>query len=371
MQSFFGIPGAKAVIGQFKTKTEAVDIYPMGEGHINDTYRIKTGDAESPGYVLQRINHEIFRDVSRLMENIDRVTRHINRKKNADENASSAIAAPELILTLAGNLFHKDAAGNHWRCYAYCPHKPQLHGKAGKKTAFEGGRAIGIFQSMLVDLPGGRLHDTIPDFHNLKYRMVHLRKAVTDDLAGRKRLVKKDLDKLFAREEEMMRVYLLEQSEKIPERITHNDTKFNNILFDENGRAVYLIDLDTVMNGSVLYDFGDAVRTLCNSAEEDEKNLSLVDFDTALFSSFAGGYLSETRSMLTKIEVDLLAFSCKLMTYIMAVRFLTDFIHGDVYFKTAYPSHNLNRARNQIRLLECMEAEIGIMEENIRLLSVG
>jgi Ser/Thr protein kinase RdoA (MazF antagonist) len=369
MRSFYGISGAKAAIGQFRTKAEAVDIYPISEGHINDTYRVTTGDPGSHGYVLQRVNLDIFRDISLLMENIDRVTRHINWKMRSVQGSSSTLAAPELILTKKAQLFYEDETGNCWRCFTFCPHHQKAQNKIGQKQVFEGGRAIGIFQMALTDLPGGKLHETIPGFHNLENRMKNLRTAIASGLTERKLLVADDLERLFARETEMMRVHELEQKGEIPERITHNDTKFNNILFDENDRAVCLIDLDTVMNGSVLYDFGDAVRTLSNSADEDEKNLSLVEFDSALFSSFAGGYLSETRSVLTKIEIDLLAFSCKLMTYIMAVRFLTDFINGDVYFKTSYPSHNLNRARNQIRLLECMEAEFGIMEEHIRLLS--
>jgi Ser/Thr protein kinase RdoA (MazF antagonist) len=350
------------VIRPFSISAKIESITPTGEGHINDTFLVKTKDI-SQNFILQKINHKIFRDVDGLMENIARVTSHINRKKSTNP-ASYKLCAPELILTDDRRTFTQDKMENCWRCYTYIPHFPSQ--RTSKSQAFEGGKAIGEFQSMLTDLPGGKLRDTIPDFHNAKMRLENLHHALSSNLVNRVEQAIKELEKLSCREQEMLQVYFLEQKGMIPVRITHNDTKFNNILFDENQKAVAIIDLDTVMNGSILYDFGDAVRTLCNTAAEDEADLSKVNFDLELFESFTSGYLSESLSFIQNIELEYLAFSCKLLTYIMAVRFLTDFLAGDVYFKTKHPLHNYHRAVNQLKLLECMERDFEQMEEVIR-----
>ncbi len=350
------------VIRSFSISTKIESITPTGEGHINDTFLVKTEDL-SQTFILQKINHKIFRDVEGLMENIARVTSHINRKNSANPNAFK-LCAPELILADDRRTFIQDKMGNYWRCYTHIAHFPSK--SSSKSQAIEGGKAIGEFQFMLTDLAGGKLNDTIPDFHNAKLRLDNLHRVLSANPANRVDLVERELEKLFLREQEMLQVYFLEQKGLIPLRITHNDTKFNNILFDENQKAVAIIDLDTVMNGSILYDFGDAVRTLCNTAAEDEADLAKVNFDLELFESFANGYLSESLSFLENIEIEYLAFSCKLLTYVMAVRFLTDFLAGDVYFKTKHPLHNFQRAVNQLRLLECMERDFEQMEAVIR-----
>lgn len=230
----------------------------------------------------------------------------------------------------------------------------------------EGGKAIGMFQTILSTLPGNQLYETIPDFHNLKMRLKALYKAVEENNSGRLKQVEKEVDFIFAREDELLRIHKLEFNGLIPIRVTHNDTKFNNILFDKGRSAVAIVDLDTVMNGSVLYDFGDAIRTLCNTAVEDESDLTKVNFNKKLFEAFVNGYLSITSATLKHVEVDLLAFSCKLLTYIMAVRFLTDFLNGDVYFKVKSQIHNYQRAANQLKFLECIEKDFKWMEKVVR-----
>ncbi|MBE0638825.1 MAG: aminoglycoside phosphotransferase family protein [Bacteroidales bacterium] len=352
-----------SIIRQFAITGHPISLIPTGEGHINDTFLVETEADDEEDYILQRVNHKIFTDVPGLMKNILRVTEHINLKYNCDPG-KYALQAPRLIPTIAHQNYHRDESGNYWRCYNYLPHYAPKELTANQ--ALEGGRAIGKFQAILADLPGGALHITIPDFHNVKMRLENLKKVLAQNPADRASMVEKELNMILMREEEMYRIFLLEKAGKIPVRITHNDTKFNNLLFNENGQAISIIDLDTVMNGSVLYDFGDAVRTLCNTAAEDEADLTKVDFDILLFHHFAHGYLRETHTMLNVTELKHLAFSCKLLTYIMAVRFMTDYLAGDVYFKIRHSQHNLDRARNQLKLLDCMERDFAKMETTIR-----
>lgn len=351
----------QSVAANFLISGKISETRVIGEGHINDTFYLNTDSAEE--FIIQRINHHIFKDVAGLMENISRVTSHINQT-SINNPPGNSLKAPMVVLTREERNFFKDQSGNYWRCYSYIPHQPV--NRMSIEIASEGGRAIGRFQNALSCLPGGALHETIPDFHNLRKRLDAFNMAVRTNKAGRLQLSANQVKAIAEREEELLKIHELESVGLIPVRVTHNDTKFNNILFDKNQSAIGIVDLDTVMNGSVLYDFGDAIRTLCNTATEDESDLSKVNFDVELFDAFARGYLSETSGMLQAVEIDLLAFSCKLLTYIMAVRFLTDFLNGDIYFKVKSPMHNFHRAANQIRLLECMEMSFETMESVTR-----
>ncbi len=232
--------------------------------------------------------------------------------------------------------------------------------------AFEGGRIIGRFQSMLADLPGEPLHETIPDFHNIVRRLEAFHRVIENDPAGRVTSVTKEIGEIVKREEEMKVIIRLGEEGRIPLRITHNDTKFNNILFDANGRALCIIDLDTVMPGYVHYDFGDAIRTATNRADEDSEDLSSVSMDIEIYRAYAEGYLSGARNTLNSTEIEYLAFAPKLLTYIMATRFLTDYIDGDNYYKIRYPQHNLQRNRVQLALLADMEAQYETMVQIIK-----
>jgi len=358
-----------SIFAQFDVKGSLTSCQPTGKGHINDTLFVKTDEPESPGYILQRINHAIFTNVPKLMENISRVTSHLKNKLAQSANDTSDEKVLELVKTKQGQTFTQDASGNYWRCYHYCPHTTQKEGDISPEQAFEGGKALGKFQALLADLPGEPLFEILPNFHNLAWRLDNLHNAEKANVAGRLTEVKDLVEKLHVRENEMLKVHRLGLLGKIPIRITHNDTKFNNILFNENGKAICIIDLDTVMNGYVLNDFGDAVRTLSNTSQEDEKDLSSVKFNLELYRKFAAGYLIEASHFITETETNLLAFSCKLLTYIMAVRFMTDYLAGDVYYKINNPLQNLYRAKNQIRLVECMEGQFEEMENVIQLLT--
>lgn len=356
----------ESIFEQFDVNGTFISCQPTGKGHINDTLYVTTDDPASPGYILQRINHQIFTNVPRLMENISRVTTHLKSKILVNNIENSGGKVLEVIKTKKGATFTQDKTGNYWRCYAYCPHAPQKEGDVLPEQAFEGGKALGRFQTLLSDLPGDPLFDIIPNFHNLAWRLDNLHKAEKADAVGRLKEVWHLVEKLHDRENEMLKVHRLGLEGKIPVRITHNDTKFNNILFDKDGKAICIIDLDTVMSGYVLNDFGDAVRTLSNTTSEDEQDVSLLKFNMELYKKFASGYFSEARHFLTETETSLLAFSCKLLTYIMAVRFMTDYLAGDVYYKISHPLQNLHRAKNQIRLIECMEEQFVTMENEIR-----
>lgn len=353
----------REITKQFNIPGDIASVMPLGEGHINDTFLIKSKGTSSQDYVLQRINHHIFRDVARMMENIRRIITHVNQKKALANKQH--VGVPDLVKTNDDKLFVIFDA-EYWRCYTFCKSAAAAPGLVCATKAFEGGRAIGQFQVMLSDLPGGKLHDTIPNFHNLRVRMDSFRTAIETNVANKAVEVTKLISDLLLMEDEMLLVYRLEQEGIIPVRITHNDTKFNNILFDENDKAVCIIDLDTVMNGSILNDFGDAVRTLCSTATEDDPDLSKVDFDLQLFDRFTAGYLSAVSSTITKVESEMLVLSCRFLTYLMAIRFLTDYLNGDTYYKTAYPGHNLVRALNQYQLLSCMGNYIDKMEECVR-----
>ncbi len=344
----------KSIIDQFEISGQFHHAEPINVGHINDTMLVRTVLESDPDYVIQRINHLIFKDVDKLMENILRVTTHISKKIKADKKLRLKKYV-ELVRSKKGNYYYEDISGNYWRCYVYCRNGAAKSNLITPLMAQEGGRALGKFQHFLSDLPGGPLHETIPGFHNLRKRFTQFNVALQADKFNRAKNAVDEIDAFISRAGEMLAVYKLITQGIFPLRVTHNDTKFNNILFDEDSNALCLIDLDTVMNGYVLYDFGDAIRTLANTTEEDNPDLEQVDFDFQLFEEFSQGYLLETREILTDTEINYLAFSVRLMTYIIALRFLTDYLDGDSYYKTEYENHNLNRTRNQLKLLEKVE----------------
>ncbi len=359
----------KTIISQFDITGDYLNFEPINVGHINDTFLVKTINENNPDYVVQKINHDIFKDVDKLMINIHRVTNHIKKKLAANEKTKNKKYL-ELVKTNDGRLYHQEPKGNYWRCYVYCQNGSANYDEISPGMAREGGKALGKFQSLLSDLPDGILYDTIPDFHNLEKRLRTFNDSCKKNLATRAQSVQEEIEFFNSRANDMLKIHQLGKQGLLPLRITHNDTKFNNILFDENANALCIIDLDTVMNGYVHYDFGDAIRTLANTAEEDETDLSKVKFNFNLFENFSKGYLEETISILTKTEIQHLAFSAKLMTYIIALRFLTDYLDGDTYFKTKYPNHNLNRARNQMQFLLQMEKDFSRMEEVIEKFSM-
>lgn len=343
----------KNILSHFSIKGEYLDFEKVITGHINDSYLIKTTSTDHPGYFLQWVNNYIFKDVEGLMNNISAVTSHLAKK--LAENDKLAFKVLEIIPCTDGNKFYLDADGQYWRLYTYID---KMHGYdvvENTKIAFEGGRAFGIFMSLLADLPADRLTETIPDFHNMTKRLDTFYNSLNNNQADRVKDIRPEIDFVKQRAEQMLTIPALITSGQLPKRITHNDTKFNNILFDNTEHAMCIVDLDTVMPGSILFDFGDAIRTGANAANEDEKDLSKVDINLPIYEAYTQGFIKSTRHTLTAVEIDNLAFSARFMTFIIGLRFLTDYVDGDLYFRTLYPGHNLDRAKVQFRLLEAME----------------
>ena len=338
---------------------------PYGSGHIHDTFRVETKEEDKDNYILQRLNNKIFKNIPELQNNIERVTVHLRNKLSAIPGSNIKRECLILIPARDGKSWITDKDGNYWRMYIFISNHKSYNIVDSTDKAFEGGKAIGRFQAMLSDMPGKPLFETIPRFHDIENRLEILNHVIEADPVGRVSSVKEEINQYLMRGEEMKTILKLGRAGKIPLRITHNDTKFNNILLDENDKALCVIDLDTVMPGYVHYDFGDAIRTVTNTAAEDEKDLTKVWMDIELFGAYAKGYLSETGKTLNQVEKEYLAFAPKLITYTIGVRFLTDYIDGDNYFKIHHEFHNLHRTKAQLKLVMSMEEQYGEMQKII------
>lgn len=362
----------RKIISKFSIGGGSYSFKPFGSGHINDTYLVYDHKTESAckneglhdKYLLQRINHEVFKDVKGLMQNMHLVTSDLKKKLScADEEIFTTVS---IIPTHQGDLFYKDDQGSYWRVQTFIPNSISYDRVTSEKQAFEAGYAFGMFQRLLSDMDVSSLKETIPDFHNMEYRFSNLQKAIQRDIVGRKSSVTEEINFAMQRKASMENLYQKVRNGEVPIRITHNDTKFNNVLLDqETQKAICIIDLDTVMPGVVWYDFGDSIRTIVNTAEEDEADVDKVEVDISYFNAFSQGYLKETAPFLTSLEVDQLAFSSQYMTFIMGLRFLTDYISGDVYYKTKHEHHNLQRARAQFRLVSRMEKKAQEMQDMV------
>ncbi|MCX7591239.1 MAG: aminoglycoside phosphotransferase family protein [Kiritimatiellae bacterium] len=331
---------------------------PYGTGHINDTYRVcYENNGTRIYYIHQRINHHVFRDPISLMKNIERVTAHQHQKLSEAGVADAERRALTLVPAVDGRSYYRDGAGNVWRTYLFIDRAQTYDVIRHPGQAFEAARAFGLFQRQLADLPPPRLFETIPDFHNTPKRFAALREAIEKDPCNRVRDASAEIE--FAMSREHICTALIDEQRRgtIPERITHNDTKLNNVMLDDaTGEGVCVIDLDTVMPGLALYDFGDMVRSSTCSTAEDERDLSKVQFLMPVFEALVQGYLSSVREMLTKTECRFLAFSGLLLTFECGIRFLTDHLLGDVYFKIRRPGQNLDRCRVQFKLVALMES---------------
>jgi Ser/Thr protein kinase RdoA (MazF antagonist) len=355
----------KNIVNEFAVKGKVEEVKPLGAGHINDSYMVRTqGDA--PDYVLQRINHHIFKDVDALQNNIKRVTDHIRKKlleKNEPDVTRKVLA---LTPTTQGALYYRSPEGDYWRVMPYIANSKSLD-EVSSKLSFLAGRAFGNFQSMLADLPAPPLVETIPNFHNIESRLATFREAVKNNLAGRLAKVKDIVAEIEKRADEMCKAEQLHRDGKLPKRINHCDTKVNNILFDgDTDEVLCVVDLDTVMPGFVVSDFGDFMRTGANHGKEDDENLDNVFFRMDIFEAYAKGYLETAKGFLTPLEVELLPFGAKLLTYMQTVRFLTDYLDGDTYYKIKHPEHNLQRTKAQLKLLLSIEESYPKMLELIR-----
>ncbi len=341
------------IVDQFAIKGGIKATKPFGSGHINDTFLISNTDSNHPDYLLQRINHHIFKDVEGVVVNIARVSAHLDTKLKAEFKSEKSVEQVlTLIPTKKGVLFLKDDDGNCWRMYLFIADSVSYDLVESTKQAFEGGEAFGRFQLMLADMDATLLTETLVNFHNITFRLANYKKALADDSANRVKNVAEEIALIKEHEQWMCSLYQMGEDGLLPKRITHNDTKFNNILFDKNDNVICIIDLDTVMPGYIAYDFGDAIRTLVNTAEEDEADLSKINVNMPLFKAYTDGYLKEAIHFLTKEELKSLYFAVFLFPYMQAVRFLTDYLQGDTYYKIAYPEHNLVRTKAQFKLFK-------------------
>ncbi len=358
-------PDLRGLFGSFLAEGSFEKAETFGSGHIHDTFLITTKEKEKDDYILQRLNSNIFRRIPELQENIERVTNHIRGKLLNIPGADLKRECVNMIRARNGKSWITDEEGNSWRLLVFITNHRSYDIVDSPALAYEGGRAVGRFQAMLADMPEPPLHETIPDFHNTEKRLEWFWNAVALDKVKRAAKLESEIEFVRERAETMTVIRRLGSEGSIPLRITHNDTKFNNILLDENDRALCIIDLDTVMPGYVHYDFGDAIRTAANVAAEDEQDLSRIRMDINLFKAYAEGYLSETRDTLNAVEKEYLAFAPILITFVQAVRFLTDYLDGDNYYRIHHEHHNLQRTRAQIRLVESMEEQYCRMQEII------
>ena len=354
----------RAVAREFQIAGGFLSAEPYGSGHINDTYCVVYNQGGTRvRYLFQRINHNVFKNPVALMENVQRVTTHLAVKVVAESDASRRVLT--LIPTRSGAGYFRDDDGNIWRAYIFIENARGYDAVENPEQALSAAKAFGRFQKLLTDLPAPRLHDTIPDFHHTPRRFAALEKTIESDAANRAKLAKPEIE--FALRHKTMCNVLLDAN--LPERVTHNDTKFNNVLLDDTtGEGMCVIDLDTVMPGLALYDFGDMVRTTTSPAREDERDLSRVRMQFPMFEALARGYLSSAADFLTTAEKKLLPFSGKLITFEIGIRFLTDFLAGDVYFKVHREGHNLDRCRTQFKLVESIAQQEPQMNKLVEVL---
>jgi len=344
---------------------------PYGNGHINDTfvahYKTPTGERR---LIHQRINHDIFKKPTAVMANIARVTAHQRAKleqagcKDADRRALTLVPAKD------GKTYHSDDHGNTWRSYWFIEKARSVEFVENPRIAYESARAFGEFQRQLVDMPGGRLEETIPDFHNTPKRFAAFREMMEKDPVNRVCEAGPEIEFVLANEGITKVLHEKNRQGLVPERVTHNDTKINNVLIDDDtSEGICVIDLDTVMPGLVLYDFGDMVRTATSPSAEDEKDLSKVHMDMKLFEQLVRGYLETAGAFLNATEKEYLPFSGKLITLEIGIRFLTDFLAGDKYFKIHRPEQNLDRCRTQFKLVRSITEQEERMNKLVRDLS--
>lgn len=352
------------MISKFDFKGTPFYYEPFGCGLINRTYAVYCKFETEPPirYLVQRINTHVFKDPAGLMDNIVQVTEFL-RKQIIANGGNPDRETLTVIPTKDGKNLYIDEEGGCWRAYDFIEHAVSYQTVEDPEMFCEAARAFGDFQKKLASFPAANLHDTIPQFHDTAKRFRDFMAAVEKDSCGRLASVEKEVAFIRAREADCSKVVNAIANGEVPLRVTHNDTKLNNIMMDpDTNKAVCIVDLDTIMPGSALYDFGDSIRFGASSAAEDEKDLDKVFMKLDLFEAYTKGFLTGVCGNLTEGEKNLLAFSAKLLTLECGMRFLTDYLEGDVYFHTKYEDHNLDRARTQLKLVADMESKMAEME---------
>ena len=347
------------IVPQFPFEGEFADAEVYGSGHINDTFdpHFRLPDGSVKRYILQRINTNVFRNPDELMANIAGVTTFLG-KIIAEAGGDPARETLTVLKTKDGSDYYRDAEGGCWRVYLFIEGTVSYDLVENADDFYKSARAFGQFQMRLADYPAATLHETIPKFHNTIDRFEKLKKAIAEDKLGRAKGVQAEIGFALAREADTHVLLDLQAAGKIPLRVTHNDTKLNNILIDEKtGQGLCVIDLDTVMPGLAHYDYGDSIRFGASTALEDEKDLDKVTMDLGLFEVFTKGFLESAGGVLNAVEKETLPWGAKLMTFECGIRFLTDYLEGDTYFKVHREGHNLDRCRTQFKLVADMEAK--------------
>ncbi len=345
------------VAARFRTKGAAAEHAPYGNGHINDTFLVMCGtqEGERRRYILQKMNHSIFKMPQQLMEHVVNVTEYL-REMIARRGGDPDRETLNVVKTKDGSNYYLDDEGNYWRMFLFVEQTVCLEKVESAKDFYDSAVAFGNFQKMLSDYPAQTLYETIPNFHNTPSRFSDFQRAVQEDRMGRAAQAKEEIAFALAREADTRVLTDMLKAGELPLRVTHNDTKLNNILFDaDTKKAICIIDLDTVMPGLSHYDFGDSIRFGASTGAEDEKDLDKIEMDLSLFEAFTKGYLEGCGGSLTEKEIEMLPMGAKLMTYECGIRFLADFLEGDTYFKIHRDGHNLDRARTQFKLVKDME----------------
>ena len=346
------------IANQFEIEGNVTEVKPLGNGLINTTYKVVT-DGNTPDYVMQHINTDIFPDVDMLMNNIVAVTGHIRKKLEAKHTADIDRKVLKFVPCKDGKYYYNHD-GKIWRIMVFIPDTVSKSGVT-PQSSYIVGETFGDFQAMLADIPE-KLGETIKDFHNIEFRLQQFHDAVKADKVGRLAGVKDIVEEIEKRADSMCRSEQLFREGKLPKRICHCDTKVDNILFDKNDNVLCVIDLDTVMPSFIFSDYGDFLRSAANTMPEDSPEYDKIDFRMDIFKSFTEGYLKTARAFLTPIEIENLPYAATLFPYMQLVRFFADYLDGDNYFKTQYPEHNLVRSKNQLTLLKRAEEKIADMQ---------
>ncbi|MCF8274451.1 MAG: aminoglycoside phosphotransferase family protein [Flavobacteriaceae bacterium] len=343
---------------QFNHASEYVSHKELVSGHINDTFLIET--KEEPFYILQRINHIVFKDVPGLISNKVSVSKHIQKKLSHLSETELKRRVLTFVQAKNDKYYYKDEDGNYWNVMFYIKDSVTHEIVTNKEVAYEGGKLSGDFLNLTSDFDASVLTEVIPKFHDMSFRYSQFQSALQSVSKERLFNAKSLIDRVIESKEEMHILQNLKEKGAIKSRVTHNDTKISNALFTKNNKGLCVIDTDTIMSGIVHYDFGDAIRTICNTAAEDESNLDLVEFNVEYYQGYNKGFLEKTEASLTQIELKYLPLGAKTMIFIMAIRFLTDYMNNDIYYKTKYPEHNLDRAKNQFKLIDSMMAQMEV-----------
>jgi len=352
------------IINHFKITGSINAVSPLGSGHIHETYYIQTDAGRTNDYVLQRINTNVFRNPQAVTQNILLVTSHIQKKLHEAKATDIERRVLRPVGLKNGAFLHTDATGC-WRCFHYIPDHITYDRAVNASQVYEGGKAYGNFLQMLSDLPSDSMQATIPDFHNLDLRLNQFEGSIRTGMPERIVETAGEIEVLRIRKAEMRTILEQGKSGTIPVRVVHHDTKINNVLFSTDNKALCVIDLDTVMPGFVHDDFGDSIRTFTNTGEEDDTDLEKVSMNIHYFEAFARGFLEMTGAWLNPVEKEYLALSARVMTYMQVLRFLTDYLNGDIYYKVHHPLQNLQRTKAQLRLLLSMEEQYENMKKII------